>query len=460
MYRSLFSKCVLTLFLLSPLLSAQTSFLPISADYAYFKNDSATAYVEFYISFYQGNLQYRQHQDSLYAQYRTRLLVLHKQDTVFQSAHLYKNLASDTSRLNLFNQFNDVFHALLPPGTYTARLQLEDLLAHRTGEYELTVFVPAFGRELAISGIQLAGSIQKSPQAQGLFYKNGMTVIPNAHNRFDVLHPMLYYYVELYNLDRFSSYHVSYYVTNLKGDTIKQGPPRQRAVKSGDQVEVGGFNAMGLPAGVYNLNIAVSGDAPRANTRISKRFAVVKLRRKPAASKGSSLPEMDEAFVGMSRDDLEKEFDQARYYASREEQKVFDELDNADAMRTFLTRFWQRQDKSRHQDAGNSRALFLRRLEEANARFSRSGQQGWKTDRGRVLILYGEPDEIERHPSTSGVKPYEIWKYNQIQGGVIFVFVDKNGFGRYYLIHSTHRKELQNPYWEKEVGIDGGGFYR
>ena len=45
---------------------------------------------------------------------------------------------------------------------------------------------------------------------------------------------------------------------------------------------------------------------------------------------------------------------------------------------------------------------------------------GWKTDRGRVYVLYGEPSEIEKFPNQMDQKPYEIWHYNDIEGGVYF----------------------------------------
>jgi hypothetical protein len=77
------------------------------------------------------------------------------------------------------------------------------------------------------------------------------------------------------------------------------------------------------------------------------------------------------------------------------------------------------------------------------------GKEGWQTDRGRVYILYAEPDEIERFPNSGDSKPYEIWHYNQIESGVIFVFIDRNGFGDYQLVHSTKRGELQDESWQK-----------
>ena len=83
----------------------------------------------------------------------------------------------------------------------------------------------------------------------------------------------------------------------------------------------------------------------------------------------------------------------------------------------------------------------------ANQKFGNAMGEGWKTDRGRVLIIYGLPDEIERFPNTIDTKPYVIWRYHNLEGGAEFIFFDRNGFGRYELIHSTYRKELNNPSW-------------
>ncbi len=84
--------------------------------------------------------------------------------------------------------------------------------------------------------------------------------------------------------------------------------------------------------------------------------------------------------------------------------------------------------------------------------FAVMGREGYRADRGRVHIVYGPPDDIERHPNETDSRPYEIWSYNNIQGGVIFVFVQKNSGGDYELVHSTHRNELRDDNWDR-VGV-------
>ncbi len=70
-----------------------------------------------------------------------------------------------------------------------------------------------------------------------------------------------------------------------------------------------------------------------------------------------------------------------------------------------------------------------------------------------MLLIYGIPDEIERSPVQSGTRPYEIWSYNKLENGSIFVFADLQGFGDYELLHSTYRKEVYQPDWERRVRI-------
>ncbi len=445
------NKTLLTLAALLLSAQAQVSFLPISADYASFSNTDSTAYVEFYLSFYQGNLQYRQTPDSLYAQFRTELTITQNGDSVYQTYHLYKSLAKDTSELKLFSQFNDIFKTALKPGTYQARLKLEDMLAKRSGEYQLTVYVPQVGKDLCFSSIQLCSNIKKAQEPQGLFVKNGMNVMPNAQSKFDALHPMLYFYVEVYNLKDLDGYSIQYNILSLEGDTVKSGPVRKRKVINNNQVEIDGFNTMALPAGIYNLTVNVKGNDGKSSTQIKKRFSVTKFRKRQAIGHDESLPEMDQVFISMTEKELRDEYQKARYYATADDDRLYKQLEKPDELRIFLTKLWREIDKRQNTVPGQSRIQFLQRVEEADARFTRGSRPGWKTDFGRVLIIYGNPDEVDRYDSNSSGKPYQIWKYNQIQGGVIFVFVDRNGFGRYELVHSTHRKELQNPYWENEI---------
>jgi GWxTD domain-containing protein len=113
--------------------------------------------------------------------------------------------------------------------------------------------------------------------------------------------------------------------------------------------------------------------------------------------------------------------------------------------------FWKDRDKVLTTQGEDPFKQYLNRVDISNQRFSHANKIGWKTDRGRVFILYGEPSEIERFPNQMDTKPYEIWHYNEVEGGVIFVFADLSGFSDYTLVNSTKRGELQDDNWQQRV---------
>jgi hypothetical protein len=60
---------------------------------------------------------------------------------------------------------------------------------------------------------------------------------------------------------------------------------------------------------------------------------------------------------------------------------------------------------------------------------------------------------VEHFQSTTESNPYEIWHYNSLQGGVIFVFVDREGMGNATLVHSTYRDELRDDDWYNHYAL-------
>jgi len=99
--------------------------------------------------------------------------------------------------------------------------------------------------------------------------------------------------------------------------------------------------------------------------------------------------------------------------------------------KAFFKRFWKEHDPDPATRKNELKNEYFRRVNYANRQFSVMGQQGWLTDRGRILIKFGYPDDIERHPFELGTKPYEIWRYYSLRK--IFVFEDETGFGDYRL---------------------------
>ncbi|KAA3617418.1 MAG: GWxTD domain-containing protein [Calditrichaeota bacterium] len=444
-----------TVLLIFPFFSyGQVSFIPISADYSAFQMNDSLAYVEFYVSFFQSNLQYDYKNDTLQALFENKLIINHNGDEIKNISHNFKNTETDSASVKKYSQFYDIFSLALPFRHFSATIRVTDKISGFTGEYILDINIPGATNKFRLSDIQLSSHIEKTT-VDGKFTKNNLKIIPYPRKVYDLLQPMLYYYVELNNLSysetQQNKYNFNYFVTNENGDTLKTGPQKTNNIAGNAQVEIGAFNALSLPPGSYNLNIRAkdlfSGNS--SNTR--KRFSVRKPRKKKVLE--NQLSDIDPVFNSMNLEELKEEFEAASYFATLQETEIFEQLVTANEIRVFLTTFWRNLDKQNGIAFGLTREKFLRLFFMANNDFSSSMVKGYKTDRGRVLILYGIPSEIERFTNNTDTDPYVIWNYYELDGGSKFIFGDRSGFGRYELLHSTYYKEIQNPDWYDRILI-------
>ncbi len=442
---------------------AQMNFVPLNVDYASFKDTDSSAYIEVYVSIFQGDLTYSKLNDSTFqANFSNHLQVYDQNGNLLeQRTHNFKNTTTDTSTMNRYNQFVDIFTLILPYGKYKAKVNLVDNVSNRNGEYVFDLNTIRPKDQLFLSDIEYCIELKKAAE-KDRFYKNGLRIVPNPRSVFDVLQPMLYFYFELNNLSfdpqEENHYRFHYFVTTNEGDTVKNGRVLEKKIVQPDLAEIGGFNVMSLPQNAYFLNVCVEDLKTGEKVTIHKPFYVYKGKQAQSGEgqMAQSPPEIDEALVLLNKEQLKKEFEMAKYIATRQEERVFKNLEDANAMRKFLTQFWYRRDKINQTPYGTFRINYLRRVDEANQRFKAMGKEGWQTDQGRVLLMYGEPDEIERHPSSMDLLPYVIWYYHNLEGGAEFVFVDQRGFGEYELIHSSYRKELQNPNWQEIITKKSG----
>jgi GWxTD domain-containing protein len=97
----------------------------------------------------------------------------------------------------------------------------------------------------------------------------------------------------------------------------------------------------------------------------------------------------------------------------------------------YFQRFWKNLDPSPATERNELKEEYFNRVAFVNRAFGFFKVPGYKTDRGRIYIKFGPPDEIERHPFEADSYPYIIWYYNNLKK--VFLFVDKNGLGEYRL---------------------------
>jgi GWxTD domain-containing protein len=146
------------------------------------------------------------------------------------------------------------------------------------------------------------------------------------------------------------------------------------------------------------------------------------------------------------------------YIITDEERAAFKRLTTDDERYQFIEQFWLRRDPSPDTVENETRDEHYRRIAYSNERFA-SGMPGWKTDRGRIYITWGPPDQIESHPSggsymrpmeegggTTSTFPFETWRYRYLPGEslgneVILEFVDTTMSGEYRLTMDPSEKD-------------------
>src|SRR5215831_16748224 len=144
------------------------------------------------------------------------------------------------------------------------------------------------------------------------------------------------------------------------------------------------------------------------------------------------------------------------YIITDEERAAFKRLQTDEEREQFIEQFWLRRDPTPDTLENEFKEEHYRRIAYANENFA-SGIPGWKTDRGRIYITYGPPDEKESHPSggsyerppeegggTTSTFPFEQWRYRYIEGigtDIIIEFVDPTMSGEYRMTMDPSEKD-------------------
>ena len=123
------------------------------------------------------------------------------------------------------------------------------------------------------------------------------------------------------------------------------------------------------------------------------------------------------------------------YIIEDAERKAFLQLSTNEEREHFIEQFWLRRDPTPETSRNEFKEEHYRRIGYANERFGWKQIPGWKTDRGRIYIVYGPPDELESHPAVQGGSPSsEKWLYRYLKGvgtNVIIEFVSTAGDNDY-----------------------------
>ena len=319
----------------------------------------------------------------------------------------------------------------LEPGRYLLEVQLEDEVASRPFVRELPVEVRDLGGPVALSDLILIDHFDEETKT--------ISPVVSTHVGTDAFGFQVFY--ELY-ADRDRDVRVTSEVRRLRRSG--GGLPGMRAIFGRDEEEAGevsysneettrlrgGRNQAivripmsGLKAGDYLVRLRVEDEAGRPLSQAEK---VVTAEWTGLAE---HIRDLDEAVA------------QLQYIAKGKDLRYIRAGKTEGERLARFEAFWEKRDPTPGTERNEKMEEYYYRVAHANRQYG-SQTEGWKTDRGQVAVLFGDPDAVERHPYNFDAKPYEVWYYYRL--GRRFIFVDDSGFGDY---------DLLVPIWDERTRI-------
>jgi GWxTD domain-containing protein len=223
-----------------------------------------------------------------------------------------------------------------------------------------------------------------------------------------------YLFFFVYKNSEDSKIDVNYNITDSKNSNIYSG---KESIDMSTGIDI--QNQLIIPIPINNLS-----------------FDQYKVEVSAASTQGSvsSTASLESKSVDfpISLNNIDMLISQLQYIANETEMKHMKNGKTGVEKQKRFIEFWKSKDPSPNTRRNEVMIEYYKRIKHADKNFSTPYDEGWKSDMGMVYIIYGQPNNIERHPYEMDAKPYEVWDYYELNRQ--FVFVDNTGFGDYRLV--------------------------
>jgi GWxTD domain-containing protein len=432
--------------------------LSVFISYCTFFSPKDGSYVETYLAYNGNTVNFHQNNNGLW-QGKLEVLVLFKQNDsikAFRKFNLFTPEMKDTIGFNMM--FHDQQRISVPNGEYSMEISIKD--SYGT-EPSIAIAEPLtinyVTNEIQISGIELLQSAEKSTNP-GPTTKASFDLLSLPLNIYPSMENKLLFYTEMYNmlsiLGDSSKFLFRTYVEEMQTSRKIPGLLFQKRMDS-ENVEaiLHEFDITSLPTGDYFLVVEIK---DRENNLI----AVNRMYFERWNDRVQELTMVDDTYVASSfvnninQIDTLKEYIRCLRPISTEMEKSFVDKNlksDLPILQRFFLNFWMQRDDNNPESAWIS---YYKEVIKVNANFGTKIRKGYETDRGRVYLMYGEPNSITSVPHESAAYPYEIWHYYSIntQPNRKFIFCNSDLVTNdYELIHSDVSGEIYDPNWKSKL---------
>lgn len=311
----------------------------------------------------------------------------------------------------------------LSPGRYTITVSIRDNESRVTRKITRSILVSDFsGRGLALSDIMLLSRVSMQGEKR--------SILPNVSSNLGDVNTRASFYLEAYNTAGFDSTHLVVTALNQKGERVAESDTLI-PLKPGKNEGILQFDQTRLTLGEYRMFVR----AFRTNPWPPTDTAYLAVTNRPFMIRYRGMPR--------NLKDLDLAIDQLRYIAREDEFTAMKSADTPDEKQRLFLEFWKKRDPNPNTPRNERMEEYYQRVEYANKHFSHY-IEGWRTDMGMVYLIFGPPNNVERHPFDPDTKPYEVWVYYDIN--YYFVFEDRTGFGDYRLTTPLSEVWNRRPY--------------
>lgn len=340
----------------------------------------------------------------------------------------------------------------VPAGRYDVEFTVTDSASGRVSRATTTVTGfpgPPLASDLLLS-TDIRPAADSAVAQPGEFRRGEFLITAQPVPVLTPSQPRLFYYIELYPGDTVQAT-LRARVRSADGREVIATPAQPVAV-AGSGVAANALDLTGLPPGAYMLDVEFG--LPDSTVTRTAPFTMGGFETESAIAAAMARPA--DVFAQMTEDQLDTLYRPLVYVIEPNERGVYESL-SIDGKRNYLRQFWARRDPTPDTPGNEFQDQFYSLIARANRDFREGGAAevpGWRTDRGRIFVLYGEPDEVLRRPQSGSTNPYEAWKYTH---GRLrkFVFYDETGIGNYVLIWTNEQREPSRPNWAELLGPEG-----
>jgi len=448
--------------LFHPQIKAQTPGLDFILDHNQFYDLEGKPYVEIYMLIDGQSLQYIQDANRGFRSLIQLELHLMKGEKVYKEESYTLNsepLNDTTLSSKASNLLTDLRRFSLEPGIYSLKVSMKDMYA---GESLPMIAFREFECRHLESGkagfsdveFYVSRSLTKD---ENIFSKpDGKDYFPLISNSSFIRQDSLNFYIELYNTKEFQEevVYVSAGIRQVNTEKkLDQFTFTQKRQARAFDVFTGTISISELPSQTYVLTIEIFNSKRELLASTSRKFFV--FNDLMNAENISMNIDGYEQMYGYPESELEKFITSLRFISSSTELSFAKVLNTYEEKKNYFYGFWQKRksDPIKYTEI-TTWAEYYKLVQYANQKYKSRLRAGWETDRGRILLMYGMPNDIQTFPSMNNMVPYEIWTYNKlgVQPNVIFVFADNDLItNEYPLLHSTKYGEANNPRWRLDL---------